>query len=265
MPAPHRIAAAPENQGWLTPLVCGVLWGCAITGIETLREPPAGLPAATMAAFLSSMTVSWCLAGVGWAVTAEFAARRPSRRRLVLVWIAGAAVLTGIQTLVDLIDVFGGGAGVRAVMGGQLPLDTRAAHLLWLNGVFGGLYLAAYAGFQRAARSRRRLAQLQRALSDEAALLEEARLRTLRGSLQPQILLQAVRALKARYETDAGAADVLLDRLVAYLRAAIGNAAPVSPDQGRRAAQAHQILLRTLDAVPAVLPLPDPSNDRSPS
>jgi hypothetical protein len=265
MPAPPRTGAAPEAQGWLTPLICGVLWGCALTGIETLREPPAGLPAGTMAAFLLSMTASWCLAGVGWAVAAEFAARRPSPGRLVLIWVSGALVLTGLQAAVDIIDLFGGGQGVSEVLGAQLPLDARLSHLLWLNAVFGGLYVAGYAGFQRAVRSRRRLAWLQRALSDEAALLEEARLHSLRGSLEPQILLQAVRALRARYEADPTAADLLLDRLVAYLRAAIGSggAQPFTANREPRAAQAYRALLRTIDGGRAAAPFPQPLDDRS--
>jgi hypothetical protein len=265
MPARPKTGAAPDAQGWLPPLICGALWGCALTGIETLREPPAGLPAATVAAFLLSMTASWCLAGVGWAVATELAARRPSPSRLVLVWILGTAALTGIQAAVDLADLFGGADGVKAVIGAQLPLDTRVAHLLWLNGVFGGLYVAGYAGFQRAVRSRRRLARLQRALSDEAAQLEEARLRALRGSLQPQVLLQAVRTLKARYETDPAGADLLLDRLVAYLRAAIGSgaSAPLAANRRPRAAQAYQTLLRTIEAGPEIAAFPQPMDDRS--
>jgi hypothetical protein len=264
MPAPLSDLAPGGANRWFTPLICGVLWGCALTAIETLREPPAGLPPGAIAAVLLSMMASWCFAGVGWAVATALVARSPSPTRLILLWTLGTAALTASQTFVDLFDLFGSSGGVTQVMGGHLPLDVRAVHLLWLNGVFGGLYVASYAGFQRAARSRRRLARLQKALSDQAAVLEEARLHTLRGSLEPQLLLQAVHALKAHYDSDTASADLLLDRLVVYLRAATGGGGAPAAAAARRphANQAYQTLLAALAADVANDRIPQPRNDR---
>jgi hypothetical protein len=214
------------RRGWFVMLVCGALWGLAMALIEALREPPVGMPARRVAEFLGAMVVSWSFNGVAWAMTAWLAGRRPAAPRMLLAW---AACTIGVSTFTALMNVnhtvLTLGIGMWAVLGPHIPFDAMLAHTLWWNGVFGGLYIGGYWTFLRALRSRRQLARVQLALSDEATLLQEARLISLRGGLQPQVLIDTVSVLRTRYDADAAAADALLDRLVTYLRAAIGDRA----------------------------------------
>jgi hypothetical protein len=240
--SPDRLS--PGAAGWLAVLASGVLWGGAIAAIEALREPPVDLPPAQFARFLAAMMATWMLAGLCWAVTTRLAGERLSARRMVLLWLVGSFLLSAVMAALSIRHtVLSISMGMWALFGRDVPFDAMYAHNLWLNAVFGGLYVAGYWAFLRAARSRRRLAQVQLALSDEAALLQEARLAALRSALQPSMLIASVRALRDRYEIDPAAADALLDQLVAYLRAATGGPARAS---SARVAEAYQTLSQAM-------------------
>lgn len=249
MPGPHSHRAAAARS-WLVQVACGVLWGCAITAIETLRQPPAGLPVGVVIPFMLSLLLAWCVNGVCLALATRLAGPNPSFARLAVLWIFTSGVLATCQTAANF--PFEDGTSVRALVGVDLPFDALFVHCLWQIAVFGGLYIAGYTAFQRALRSRRQLAWLQLALSEQAALLEEARLHSLRGALQPEILLEAVHGLRTRYDTDLASADALLDRLVGYLRAATGSARrePSNENPTPEAAEAYRALRDALEQVP---------------
>jgi hypothetical protein len=211
------------RRGWFVMLVCGAAWGLAMGLIEALRQPPVGMPARRMAEFVGLMATSWSINGVVWGMTAWLAGRRPTARRMLFAWAACAIIASTFTAVMNVNHtVLTLGLGMWAVLGRHIPFDAALTHTLWWNAVFGGLYMGGYWAFLRALRSRRQLARVQLALSEEASLLHEARLASLRGVMRPQVLIDAVGVLRTRYETDPTAADALLDRLVTYLRAATG-------------------------------------------
>ena len=268
MPSPRSRQAA-EARAWLIPVACGLLWGGAITAIETLRQPPAGLPVGRVVTFMLSVLLEWCFNGVCLALATRLAARNPSFARMAALWIFISVVLAAFQAATNFLpEPFDGGASMRALLGARLPLDAVFVHTLWQIAVCGGLYIAGYTTFQRALRSRRQLAWLQLALSEQAALLEEARLHALRGALQPEILLESVQALRTRYDLDSASADALLDRLVAYLRAATGSARRELSGEAPapEAVQAYRALRKVLEDIPVrggKSPIPEHLNDRN--
>ncbi len=250
MPASPSHRAA---RGWLVQVASGILWGGAITAIETLRQPPAGLPIGALVAFMLALLLVWCGIGVCLALATRLAARVPSISRMVVLWVVTSGFFSACQAAINYLpEPFDGGASVRSLLGAGIPLDALFTHSLWQNAVFGGLYIAGHAAFQRALRARRQLAWLQVALSEQAALLEEARLHSLRGTLKPEILLEAVHGLQSRYDTDFASADALLDRLVTYLRAATGSARrePSHETATPEAAEAYRALRDALEQAP---------------
>jgi hypothetical protein len=233
------------RRGWFVMLVCGALWGLAMALLETLREPPVGMPVRRVAEFLGAMVLSWSMNGVVWAMAAWLAGRRPAAARMLLAW---AACTIGTSTVTALMNV--NHTALTLGIGPYIPFDAMLVHTLWWNGLFGGLYAGGYWAFLRALRSRRQLARVQLALSEEATLLHEARLVSLRGGLQPQVLIDTVGVLRTRYDADPAAADALLDRLVTYLRAAIGGRAGSAS-----ATEAYRDLQAAL-AEPSTVPSP---------
>lgn len=192
---------------------CGVLLGCAISMLETVQQPIAEVDFATIWAFLRPNLQLWGCCGVGWAFVARTVEPRLGLPGLVAAGILTSLVFSGAALLVDPRRPIG-------VAANALPLDAFTAHILWTNTFYGGLYLAAYAGWRRSVRSRRALARMRLARDESAALLQQSQVEAFRRALQPQTILQAVGALRRLYRRDTAEGDALLETLVGFLRPA---------------------------------------------
>jgi len=111
--------------------------------------------------------------------------------------------------------------GVSALLGQPPPLDALFLHVLWMNLFYGGLYLFAFAGWRRAWRSQRLLAELASSRAEVDAVRQEQRLQTLRGGLQPGILVEALEAVQANFTAAPTRASAIFDELVRFLRTAM--------------------------------------------
>jgi sensor histidine kinase YesM len=216
---------------WITRLGYGFTLGVAITILNFAQNFP--LTAAPHnIGFLSFLLLllEWGGEGILLALIVGLAERSVSPRelhawQLTLAVVVGAvaAVLTWQAfTLIVLSDVL----GIR------LFRHDLGVPVIWIQGVFfqswlllffGGLAAAVYASRRRHARMLAALlaAELGRASSQRR--LAEARLASLQARVEPAYLLQTLTRLEQAYETDADAADRLLDELIVYLRNALAD------------------------------------------
>ncbi len=198
--------------GWPAAVLCGLLWAGALTSLEMSVELGEGMRAVNT---LLQLMAVWCATGIAWAGAARLLEPYAPTSLLIVAWVVMAITLSVGQS--ELISLF---KFVPATDLRRFPFETLFVHILWLNAFYGGLYFTGFVGSSRVLRSRRRVARLNRVLSEEAAQLGEARLRALRGQMQPRMLIDVIGALKDRYARDPVQADELVARLIAYLRAA---------------------------------------------
>ena len=204
--------------GWSGAVACGLLWGLAATLLDALVQPGA----APTRDLVLSMGIAWSLMGLCWSVGAKLAEPRLHFSGLAVLTVTSAITLSFAQVPLDHAEGWFWSSRLLGLADPlHLPTDALFSHVLWANLFYGGVYVAGYAASRRVLRSRARLERLQRSLEEDDARLDEIRLGLMRGQLQPQIMLTALAELKARYDAHAPDADRLLERLVAFLRAAM--------------------------------------------
>lgn len=136
--------------------------------------------------------------------------------------LGSAVVATGCGLLQARLTVRTGPLAWTAVaLGTDSDIATNAAFSIWVLLFYGGLFVGLFALLSRAERTRTLLGRAEIARSRGEALLHEAQLATLRGSVDPQLVLRALDAMASRFATDPAGADRLLDRLVGFLRLAM--------------------------------------------
>jgi Histidine kinase len=200
---------------WRVAALCGVLWGCALAGLERSVELGEWSGIEHFANALLGLLGIWCVTGFGWAALSKLAEPDGTRIGLVVIWLVGSLFFTTVQIALFWVPYLNIFDEIR-----NFPLDGLFSHILWTNGFYGGLYLVGYTTFSRSLRSRRHVSRLHRVLSEESALLSEARLRTMQSQLQPQVLVEALATAKTRYGHCPVAADQLVDHLISFLRTA---------------------------------------------
>ncbi len=106
----------------------------------------------------------------------------------------------------------------------RLGLDDLNAlfmYIVWLGWAMAALLSGFYVahGMARAAAAALRRAQLERERTQQRLL--EARLQVLEAQVEPRFLFDALSRIQRLYEVDVTRADLVLDDLIAYLRAAL--------------------------------------------
>lgn len=217
--ASHSSAAQIDvSIGWGAAVLCGLLWGLATALTDALVQPTSVPPVA----FLLSIGSGWGLMGLCWSIGSKLAEPRVTPAVLAALAVVGAVVISFVQVPpTGAVGWFASSRLLGLADSMQLPGDALFAHVLWFNLFYGGLYVTGYAASRRALRSRARFERLRRSLEEDDARLDEVRLDLMRGRIQPPVMLAAIAELKARYDAGAAGADRLLDRLVAFLRAAM--------------------------------------------
>ena len=204
---------------WYVP-VCGGLWGLGVTLADGLVQPIGDMPLNDLSRYAAIVFIQWAVTGMIWAAGAKVG---EETARPWLLWPA-VQVCASLTSFAISFVSFRLMDDPTSVMGQLMmrapPLDI-AAHLFWSNLFYGGLYFLGYAATRRTLRLRRRLIELRLARNEVASRLGEIRLRAVRGQIQPEVLLEALETLKARYNQDTAAGNVLFDKIIDFLRAAM--------------------------------------------
>jgi hypothetical protein len=215
MPWPLDLTPSePPPLGVGATLACGVLLGFAICLVETVQQPIAVVEFAAIVAFLRRQVPLWSICGMTWTLVARWAEPRMGAGALAIPGLAATLVSTALLVALDRPAPIAGTPR-------DLPLEDFVVHVLWTNAFYGGLYLAAYAGWRRFVRSRRALARVRQAREESAALLQEMRVESFRRALQPRTVMACVDALRRLYRQDPARGDALVDELVGFLRPAV--------------------------------------------
>jgi len=206
---------------WGPTILAGLLWGVIVMLLDTLAQPVGDMSALIWLRFSLYVLFQWSLLGVIWAVAARLSERR------------GRALIGYLLTLVIACCIT---PPAWMISGRILPFDMDVApawmtsplfdpdtlaYLCWENAFYGGAYFLGYVATRRSVRLRQRLAEIRRARGEADVQLREARLRAYRGQLQPELMLEALAALRAFTQTDPARADRVFEHLVAFLRAAM--------------------------------------------
>ncbi len=206
------------SSGWRLMLLCGVLWGVAVMLAEMPTLPVSGLSAPDFAMFCCQSIVPWVSSGLVWALGVKVA---EDHRRWILILLLPVTTCTTMLAKIGFAIVeprLNSGAGELLR---DVPIADIAPYFAWTNMVYGYLYVAGYLAARRRIRGRTLLAVQRRERSEADSALREARLASLRGQLQPDLLIEALHALQARFAHSPAAGDQMFDIIVAFLRAAM--------------------------------------------
>ena len=203
----------------------GVLWALALTSLETLSLPP---PPADMAATqwlrsVAAVFLIWSPAGIVLALAVPQLERRFSGRgalwgALCLLQLAASCTLllyAGVMSDIAPANQYGQSLNFNA------DALTLLSYNFWCMLFYGSPFVFACLVGLRRERNRTTLAEAELARSRALALLGDVQLRALQGRIDSALLLRTLGTVETRFGNDAAGADQLLDRLVAFLRAAM--------------------------------------------
>lgn len=228
-------------------LMCGALWALGVTVAEASTFPIEDLSFDQFARFAVQLGLLWVGCGITWAVAAKVA--EENGRFLILVPALVGSWLLGMAGNIVWRFVVPPDDGATAHLLTDIPFSDLAAYLFWSNAFYGGLYTAGYLLARRAGWQRASLAEQRRVRSEADGALREAQLVSLRGQLQPDLLIEALTVLQERYATDGTQGDELFDRLIGFLRAAMPGVR-----SGRSTLRAELDVLASYVTLLAVLP-----------
>ena len=193
----------------------GGLWGLATTAMESMATP-LGVVTRERLIFVAVLLPLWSAKSI---LVAYFALRAERRYRGVALATAALLAAFGVSgvtmTWIAIIDPDNMLYAFR-----QQPL-TVFCYDLWSGLFYGGLLLVGCVVMSRAARMSRLLnqAEIDRGLTE--ALVAEIRLKELQGSVNTEVLYDALAEVMRRYVAGLSSADRLLDCLVGFLRTAM--------------------------------------------
>ncbi len=220
---------------WLARALHGCLLGAAISVLDILYYLPL-LSAPNeigLAAVASSLTL-WCGECVLFALALGLAERLASPGELH-TWQLGLAVVAGVTASVVVWHAFS-----VVVLRGQLGIGQfrdyigqpgnwlgGALYHAWLMLFFGGLIAAVGASQRWRAQMLKALRASELGRASSLQRLAQARLASLEQRVAPEYLNETLARLERLYESDPPAADRALEELIAYLRKALANVAPI--------------------------------------
>jgi hypothetical protein len=202
---------------WRLVGVCGVLWGVVSSLSVSLTQAAGDVGALSWLLFVGRLLPPHIVCGLVWAGGTKLA--EASRRPVLLVALTAAGAWASLvaTTVADAGQIAPGNFGQLW----RIPLADLAIYNVWTSSFYGGLYTLGFFATRRALRLRRRLAVYRVARVEAEAQLREARLRAVRGQLQPAMLLEALSALARCFAEGGEGGERLFDLLIAFLRAAM--------------------------------------------
>jgi hypothetical protein len=202
-------------------LALGVLWGIAVGSIDAVGLPIDDESWPSFWRLLLSNMVAWSLVGVciAWLLDrAQWRIERPWF--LAFAVAAGAPLLSAVASLVFSVE--GGPAhGLDMVFPKGRDMLASFLYQAWIVAFYGGLFALAWAFNQRGERTRTLLAGAQVARLQSETRLAEAQIQSLRGHVDPGFLTRVMRSVEERYPREREEADLLLNRLITFLRLAM--------------------------------------------
>jgi len=208
---------------WWRPIVLGVLWGVAVSAMESVVLPVYPDAWTGFWKILAWIVPGWCVVGVGLATLIEWVGARFERTSQIVTFMIACAL--GLSAIYSMLYALAPASGPRSGMSVVFPqgFDPLVAlvYQFWVVLFYGGLYFVAWSLRHRSQRSRETLARVEIARIKAETMLAEEQLHRLRGRIEPQLLLRVVTEVERRYLSDGPSADELLGLLVAFLRLAM--------------------------------------------
>jgi hypothetical protein len=220
----QRLLGGDPSESTAFIVFSGFAWGWVVTTFESLNQPPLELTATEFVSLYSRVLLHYAAGGVllAW-LTALIS--RPDRR--FPAWIAVVPILSICMMAALTID----GLSILLVpvwrddvMSAMWRLSDVAAHLAWIFGMYGGLYVVTFLSLRREAQTRDGLRKAELARIKAESRMEGALAERRLPVLSPVLLLRALSELARRYDEKPGGADRLLDKLVRLLRLASAHA-----------------------------------------
>ncbi len=201
-------------------IVCGVLWAITVTMIETLSFPLSAMSEPAMRVFIAILFGVYLMAGMTWSVVALRLRRAPTYAGIAAIILLAPLLAVFHVAAAPLEAVLAPGDGLDAMIGQHSEL-ALFCYAIWVNAFYGSLYVLGFAAAQRALTVRALAARVEGARADMMAAMASRRLARVRGQLQPELLRDAIRAIRTGYARGDHDADRCFDALVAFLRAAM--------------------------------------------
>ena len=199
---------------WPRTIVYGLLAGSAAAAMDMLTVPLGQMDSVERVFLLSDVMFQYCPTGVAIACIAKLAAGRLSAWQLALAVVLVAAVGAAAHANIGVLSFYDKFAFARRSWSSFL-------YDFWHSVYYGGVFMFACVYSLRIEQTRRLLGQAEIARGRTEAVLGQARLEALRGQVDPGFLVRVMAEVQHRYASQPGAADALLDQLVAFLREAM--------------------------------------------
>ncbi len=201
-------------------IACGLLWAITVTTIETLSFPLSAMSEPATPVFIAMLFGVYLIAGITWSVMALRLRRAPAYVGIAAIILLAPLLAVVHVATVPLQAMLMPGDGLAAMIGQHSEL-ALFCYAIWVNAFYGSLYVLGFTAAQRALTLRALVARAASARADMMASTASRRLATVRGQLQPELLRDAIRAIRAGYARGDRGADRCFDALVAFLRAAM--------------------------------------------
>jgi len=197
-------------------VVWGTLWGLAVSAAEGIAFQArwSDLSPAEFIRFWLGLWVlpGWCVVGGLYLVAVRLAERR-GRPALLAGWLL---ISVGWAITEPMI-----GATRLDLLLHQVPFGRDLLfYILWLCLFYGGLLMAAYRLALQADRTSALLQDAAIARGRTTVLRDQVELGLLRRRVDPTLLVDVLHDIEQLYRRASRHADVLLDRLVEFLRCA---------------------------------------------
>jgi hypothetical protein len=195
----------------------GLLWGLATVAMESMANPFDVLGKEPVG-FFAALMPYWCTKCTLIAWLALRLERRHLGARLV-AWMLPAAVLVSALSMA-WVNYLQPESSIYVLRRGADP-PAIFCYDAWCTLFYGSPLVVACIVTRRSSRTRRLLkqAEIDRGLTD--TMLAEIRLKELQGSVNPEVLHDALAEVMRRYVAGSTTSDRLLDDLVGFLRIAM--------------------------------------------
>jgi hypothetical protein len=218
---PPESARSPQHIARI--VLLGVLWGIAVSAMESVTIPVPGEGWATFWRVMAWIVPGWSIVGIAIAAAVEaWGARftRPAVAAAALV--ASALALSALWSTINALPfVRGANEDIALSAAGDADPLGPFAYQFWVVLFYGGFYVLAWKLDRASARTRESLRRAELARLDAEIMLGEAQLQLLRGCVEPGLLLRVVSEVERRYVNEGARADALLERLAHFLRLAM--------------------------------------------
>jgi len=215
----RRLASALRafaQVDWRQAIAYGLLWGVVVAALESISATVYMPPGIDTLHYVGSLLLLWTSRGVVIAWTAQASEG----------WLTSRAVAALFALELVLLSLTWDGLTSLSLTserlyGLGLPLRANFLYNFWILWAYGGPFFWFCMLGHRTRRTRDVLARAEIERSRTDGLLVEAQLESLKGRVDPALLLRAISALRERYAHSRKQGEALLDATVAFLRHAM--------------------------------------------